>query len=89
MSFISQPQDTSWLLSVLQQIDPSQADAVDLMNTVHENQVQLMSALTSQGNHTFRISQDISSLWNSLAVNEIADILNVIQQIKLLEALYL
>lgn len=62
MSYLVQPQDVSLLMAVLQNLDPDSANVIDTMNTLVDNQAQIIAAVTNSTEHNIGLVQDVRSL---------------------------
>jgi hypothetical protein len=69
MSFVTNGADTNVFLQVLSQIDPTNVDAVSLMNDVFNNQLQLAASVINLQNHSINTDGDLHELAESIAAN--------------------
>lgn len=66
----------------LQNLQPEQVDALEMMQGVYSNQIALSAAVVSLQLHTFNADNDVYELADSVAANTIPRFESVAQQIK-------
>lgn len=82
MSFVSNAADTSVFLQVLEQIDPTNTDAVSLMESLFNNQLQMAAAITNLQRHGITVDGDIHELGESVAANTLPRLEPILQEVK-------